>query len=112
MVFDPDAARARNAKESCNGCDAADAMCAAYRHALKDVARGEPEDAKLTAMLALDDDSMYRLGQLFHKIVKAGVQLVQAGPTSAEAFYKLQFAVEQLVKDSGATVKGWTSEKI
>jgi len=111
MVFDPDAARRGN-PQTCDKCDVADAVCAAYRHALKDVARGEPADAKLTAMLALDDDSMYRLGQIFHKIVKAAVQMAHDGQPTESSYKALREAVEEIWKNPGATVKGWVSGKV
>lgn len=96
----------------CYRCDAADAVCAAYRHALKDISRGEAKDAQITAMLALDDDSMYRLGRIFHKIVKSAVQLASSGLDSKDAYASLVEAVDEIHKNPGATVKGWVSKKV
>jgi hypothetical protein len=102
-------------RDSCPNCDAADAVCAAYRHALKDIARGKPDAAARIAILALDNDRVRFLGQLFHKIVKAATVLYRhrTDPLSVDyekAMRTLEDAVEAILKNPGATVKGWTGD--
>lgn len=106
----------RYQQQTCQKCDAADAVCAAYRHALKDVVRGKAEDAIRVAVAALDNDRQYMLGRTFHKIVKAGMILSkhmadQGSVDFTRAALDLAEAVQEITKDPGSTVRGWMGEK-
>ena len=97
---------------NCPNCDVADSVLAAYRHALKDIIRGEESEAKTRALKAIDNDQMMYLGQLFHKIVKAAV-LIDKHMTDQESVdfktsaVALHEAVVRIGQDPGATVRGW-----
>lgn len=95
----------------CKNCDVADANCAAYRHALKDISRGDGGDAQIVALKALDNHEMNRLGKAFHVIVKYAVQLALVEPQS-DAFTRIYTHLRQHVNelDEGATVRGWRGD--
>lgn len=97
----------------CKNCDVADAVLAAYRHALKDIARGAKEDAQLVALKAMDNDQMNRLGKAFHTIVKYAVQLTHVSPDSA-MFHKLLGDLKDYLQtvEEGATVRGWRGDVV
>ena len=106
----------RYAQQSCQKCDAADAVCAVYRHALKDIVRGDLLGAQKTAIAALDNDKVHYLGRLFHKIVKAGFILTKHWTDQESTDFKaavldLHASGEELNKNPGATVKGWVGAK-
>lgn len=107
---------ARYAQQACQKCEAADAVCAVYRHALKDIVRGLPSAAQNTAIAALDNDKVHYLGRLYHKMVKAGMILTkhwtdQESTDFKTAVLELHNATEELMKNPGATVKGWMGAK-
>lgn len=97
----------------CKNCDVADAVLAAYRHALKDISRGDQGDAQRVALRALDNDQMNRLGKAFHTIIKYAVQLSAAkldSPQFHEVLGHLKAHVIDL--DEGATVRGWRGDVV
>lgn len=99
--------------KGCKNCDMADAVCAAYRHALKDIERGAPENAKGKALLALDNDHVNRMGKAFHTIIKYAVQLVGVSVGSDEftrIYTHLKGHLEGL--EEGATVRGWRGDVV
>lgn len=97
----------------CKNCDMADAVCAAYRHALKDIERGVPENAKGKALLALDNDHVNRMGKAFHTIVKYAVQLTGV-PVGSEEFTRIYGLLAQFTGEleEGATVRGWRGDVV
>ena len=99
--------------KGCKNCDVADAVCAAYRHALKDISRGDAVDAQLVALKAMDNDQTNRLGKQFHVIVKYAVQLAEAKPDSAQ-FHDLLGKLKDHVSgiEEGATVRGWRGDVV
>lgn len=97
-------------KAECVGCEAADAVCAAYRHALKDAARAETlEQAQRAALLAIDTDAYHRLGKTFHLIVKAAYQLYRGEDA---ALQRLMLACAEIDQHPEATVRGWRGKKV
>ena len=99
--------------KGCKNCDVADAVCAAYRHFLKDIARGDQKDAALTAMKGLDNDRVNRLGKQFHTIIKYSVQLVGFAPDSPQfhdILGKLKTHLSEL--EEAATVRGWRGDVV
>jgi hypothetical protein len=111
MGLDLEKAKDRNVgNPECSKCNAADAVLASYRHALKDIARGKQEDGQRIALVALDTDQYYRLGKQFHMIVKYAFQFVYGG--GEVAFKALTDAVHEIEKHPEATVKGWRGEKV
>lgn len=111
MALDLKKASEKNAqRHDCENCNAADAVLAAYRHALKDIARGEQKDGQRIALVALDTDHYYRLGKKFHEIVKYAFQYVLQG--NEIAFKALVDACHEIEKHPEATVKGWRGVKV
>lgn len=88
-----------------------EAQIAAYRHAIKDIAREtDPEKMREACIRALDDEQMRELGRKFHFVIKAAVQLDKAGREYdahawEDAKEELWKRVEELPKHS--TVRGW-----
>lgn len=116
-MYDADFAAGKNVqKYQCPNCEAAEAVLAAYRHALKDIARGGPEKARRLAELALDDQRMHRLGKSFHMIVKWAFKVRVTGgpehPDFPEMWKKLLEVTEDLWTHPEATVKGWQGERV
>lgn len=99
--------------KGCGNCDFSDAVCAAYRHALKDIERGEPENAKQKALTALDNAHVNRMGKAFHTIVKYAVQLA-AVPVGSEEFTRIYTHLKAHVNEleEGATVRGWRGDVV
>lgn len=97
--------------KGCKNCDVADAVCASYRHTLKDISRGDGGDAQLVALKALDNDQVNRLGKAFHVIVKYAVQLALSEPQT-EQFTRIYTHLRQHVNEleEGATVRGWRGD--
>ena len=87
------------------------ADCVAYRHLLKDILRGDAKDAQFSAMRGLTDEQVSPLGKIMHKIVKAAVQFRLAPIEDSVLEFELLKAVDELLKNPGATVEGWKTSK-
>lgn len=88
-----------------------EAQIAAYRHAIKDIAREtDPEKMREACIRALDDEQMRELGRKFHFVIKAAVQLRKAGLGYDDVAW--EDAKEEMFKRVGdlplhSTVRGW-----